>query len=947
MAVTGGLRMNDPTSDNVTEERDFDPVWYLQANPDVRALGLDPLEHFQRTGRREGRLGYPVRALDLEHMLWRGYHETALPDLNALLHEGAPRERAGAGWALARWAHDQGDLTAALAAIKVFHSVPPEHRVIRHAGPYLLAVQLALAAGQSDWALEVLADCAERFGEIGDVALARLLCDQDGGDDTVISAHLARLYAPDDLAPVAVGAGEGSRFDRLCVVTKESAGGDKIDPNQRDRVLPLVSVIVPVFNGASGLRQALAGLEAQDWQALEVLIVDDGSTDASAEIAEDFARRDPRFQLIRLDENQGAYPARNVGMARARGNFITVHDADDWSHPAKIAAQVQALIDDPDLVASVSHWLRAGSDLGMTLWRIENSWIYRNVSSLMIRADLRDRLGYWDRVRFNADTEYYYRIIAVFGAGAITEVHPGVPLSFGRTDPGSLTMQSASHFRTQFFGLRRDYMEAAHFWHDRAGQAEGLYLPQHPRVRPFHVPKAMDIGDPQGPRSDFDIISASSLFDAQWYRLSHLDVLRADVSAARHYLEGGAKENRDPGPLFSTGGYRLAQGLREDQVPLLHWEVTGAAAGAVPLPHFSGALADQVGIEYIPRVLIFAHQTARNLFGAERSLLDVVGRMAGRGLCPVVVLPALRNPEYLAQLRQIAFAVETLPQLWRHGQQQPQPETVEAIRGLIRKYQARQVHVNTLVLDAPLIAARAEGCESTVHVRELPDQDAALCRNLGLDPEVLRRQLLEQADRFAANSEPVARWLGCPERTVIRPNSVDELLFGLSYVPDAVLRVALISSNIAKKGVADFIEVARLVESSGQDVQFVLIGPPTSELHLLRPWPDNVKYAGYADTPVEAVGQVDLVLSLSHFAESFGRTVVEAMAAGRPVICYDRGAPPTLLQSGHTGFVVPADDPRGVADAVLALAAARGQLSAMSAAARAQARAIQDMAMLA
>lgn len=943
--------MTDLKGAETEDGENFDPVWYLQTYSDVRAAGIDPLVHFQTIGRREGRLGYPVRALDMDHMLWRGYQDAVLPVLRARLtqDDAAPHEeRAAAGWALARWEWDQGNLDAARTAIELFHSIPPAQRVIHHPGPYLLALQLALADGQGDAAAALLAGGIEQFGETGDFALAAMLCDRAAGaDDAAISAHLGRLYEAADLAPVALVSGKSSRFDRLCAIPTIDPEPELLDPDTGNEAQPLVSVIVPVFNGARGLGHALTGLAAQDWQALEVLIVDDGSTDNSAAIAEEFARRDPRFRLIRLDQNQGAYPARNVGMAAATGAFITVHDADDWSHPAKIASQVQALIDDPDLVASVSHWLRAGEDLEMTLWRLEASWIYRNVSSLMIRAGLRDTLGYWDRVRINADTEYYYRIIAVFGAAAITEVHPGVPLSFGRTDSRSLTMQSASHFRTQFYGLRRDYMEAAHFWHDRAGEAGGLYLPQHPRVRPFRVPKAMDIGDPKGPRSDFDIVSESAHFDGQWYRLGHLDVLRADLSAARHYLDGGAKENRDPGPLFSTGGYRLAQGLGPDTNPLLHWQASGAASGADPRPHFAGALAGQEGIGDASRVLVFAHQAARNLFGAERSLLDVVGRMVGRGLCPVMVLPALHNPEYLAQLRQITLAVETLPQLWRHGARVPCPETVAEIRGLIRKYKAQQVYVNTLVLDAPLIAARAEGCDSIVHVRELPDQDVALCRNLGMDPGPLRQELLGQADRFIANSAPVARWLDCPDRTVIRPNSVDEALFDLPYTPGLVLRIALISSNVTKKGVADFIEVARRLAGARQAVRFVLIGPPTPDLHMLRPWPDNVEYAGYSATPIEAMAQADVVMSLSHFAESFGRTVAEAMAAGRPVICYDRGAPPTLVQSGRTGFVVPADDPDGVVDAVLALIAARGQLTVMSVAARVRARAIQDMAMLA
>ena len=93
------------------------------------------------------------------------------------------------------------------------------------------------------------------------------------------------------------------------------------------------------------------------------------------------------------------------------------------------------------------------------------------------------------------------------------------------------------------------------------------------------------------------------------------------------------------------------------------------------------------------------------------------------------------------------------------------------------------------------------------------------------------------------------------------------------------------------------------------------------------------------------MAQVDVIASLSHFAESFGRTVVEAMAAGRPVVCYDRGAPPSLVIDGETGIVAPADCVASVADVVLALDVARRQLHRMSRTARQRARAIQEQAL--
>lgn len=878
-----------------------------------------------------------IHALELDRMLWRGFHDRVLPRLEALIDHGPPGERAVAGWAVARWQVAQLDYCRAHRAILAFHDCPQGTAIIADPGPTLLAVQICAACNDPDRADHILQDGIKRFGAIPDIALAKLVLARAGGaSDAKVSTILKQLHQETGLVSMSLARGEGEMFDRL-------QADPPPQPLESPQTLPLVSVIVPVFNAADVLATALHSLRAQSWPNLEILVVDDGSSDESLTIARIAEGSDQRIRVIAHGDNRGAYAARNSGFSEARGNFITVHDADDWSHPQKIELQARALMDDAALHATVSHWVRAGNGLEMTNWRVEKGWVYRNVSSLMLRASLRDDLGYWDRTRVNADTEYYYRILYIYGARAIGEVCPGVPLAFGRTLRASLTNQSATHLRTQFTGIRRDYMEAAHSWHAHATQAKDLYLAQHPAVRPFRAPAeiALDQGNPS--KSDFDLLATCNLMDEEWYLLANPDVMQSDLSAARHYLTAGAHENRDPGPLFSTGGYRRANALDAKENPLLHFLHEGRDQGPSPLPTFKGKVRGHSPGAH--NVMVFAHTSGETLFGAERSLLDVVKRLKNKGLCPIVVLPAVRNPAYLDNLLEISLAVETLPQVWRSALNPPLEDTIRAAQKLIRKYKPVEIHVNTLVLEAPLIAARAEGVPSVVYVRELPAEDRALCRSLGMGADMLRRHLLDQADRFIMPSQIVADWLNCPQRCTVRPNAVDEALFDLPFVPGPVLKVALISSNLAKKGIRDAVAAARLVANTGWPVHFLLIGPETPDLDQLFPLPPNVALRSYAATPAEAIMQADIVLSLSHFAESFGRTVVEAMAAGRPVICYDRGAPPSLVISGKTGFVVPADLPQGVADAVLALNAARLQLQRMSQAARTRAREIQDSAL--
>jgi hypothetical protein len=106
---------------------------------------------------------------------------------------------------------------------------------------------------------------------------------------------------------------------------------------------PLVTVVVPAFNAERTLADTLRSVLAQTYRNIEVLVVDDGSTDGTADVAESLAADDPRLSLIRK-ENGGCASARNLGIARAHGVFVAPIDADDLWHPTKIERQVSAAL---------------------------------------------------------------------------------------------------------------------------------------------------------------------------------------------------------------------------------------------------------------------------------------------------------------------------------------------------------------------------------------------------------------------------------------------------------------------------------------------------------------------------------------------------------------------------------------------------------------------------
>lgn len=114
---------------------------------------------------------------------------------------------------------------------------------------------------------------------------------------------------------------------------------------------PLVSVVIPVYNGARYLADAIRSVLAQDHRPIQVVVVDDGSTDDSADVAAAFA---PDVECHR-QPNQGAAAARNLGVTLAHGALLTFLDADDVWMPGKLRRQVDAMASHPHLDLVLGH----------------------------------------------------------------------------------------------------------------------------------------------------------------------------------------------------------------------------------------------------------------------------------------------------------------------------------------------------------------------------------------------------------------------------------------------------------------------------------------------------------------------------------------------------------------------------------------------------------------
>ena len=114
----------------------------------------------------------------------------------------------------------------------------------------------------------------------------------------------------------------------------------------------LISVVLPTYNVAQYLQQCLESIAAQTYQHIEVIIIIDGATDGSYEIAQDFCKQDARFSVY-WQENAGSGPARNAGLAHCQGDLVMFVDPDDWIEPELLEKLYNAQCEgNYDLVAS-------------------------------------------------------------------------------------------------------------------------------------------------------------------------------------------------------------------------------------------------------------------------------------------------------------------------------------------------------------------------------------------------------------------------------------------------------------------------------------------------------------------------------------------------------------------------------------------------------------------
>lgn len=442
----------------------------------------------------------PVKAASTElvaetyrRKLWGGFSERAHGELTRVANniDLNGRERGQAHYYLAQWQAVAGDYELAHWHMRERSRLHPAAVGTKRQGlveAYFLArlgrVNEASGLLESFYRNGSTDDASVRVGMVNTYTASSL---GDAGEAEVLRL-LGGIYEAHGLVGL-----EKCRQDKP--LTLDNLRGKTIEHEHFVLDGPKVSVILPAYNAAEHISTALRSLADQTWRNLEVIVVDDVSEDGTFEVAAEFASKDVRFTVLKSEANQGSYAARNLALTRATGDYITVHDSDDWSHPQKIEMQMKHIA--PCMDYNFSMWVRATPELFFTgTTRPESQFVLRNDSSALYSRDLIASLGGWDdRMRIAADVEFLWRAERLIAGSkrkyAKRKVLSDCPLAIGRFGDDSLTRKKATHVSTLWHGIRKEYRDAADWWHEEKmtgsltmGDVEFTvpYLPANQRV---------------------------------------------------------------------------------------------------------------------------------------------------------------------------------------------------------------------------------------------------------------------------------------------------------------------------------------------------------------------------------------------------------------------------------------------------------------------------------
>lgn len=272
-------------------------------------------------------------------MLNLGFEETGLAELKKQATAKNPARRLLASRELALFFMNQGTADAAnSAAIYIDYCLKNEMDDDHYRKAAIMKAECLRMRGEKTLSTAFFKKVEEQVGDFPDLILAKANIDKT---PEARVGWVNKIYDDCNLARICLKGEAEEPYTNLSTLP----GQPTLEPDSIGN--PLVTVIVPTYNAEHTLPVALRSLTEQSWKNLEILVVDDCSTDNTVQVVSQFSKQDSRIRLLQAKSNGGPYVARNLALLQAKGDFITTNDADDWSHAQKIEIQLNHLCASP------------------------------------------------------------------------------------------------------------------------------------------------------------------------------------------------------------------------------------------------------------------------------------------------------------------------------------------------------------------------------------------------------------------------------------------------------------------------------------------------------------------------------------------------------------------------------------------------------------------------
>lgn len=242
------------------------------------------------------------------------------------------------------------------------------------------------------------------------------------------------------------------------------------DPNK-------VSVIMTNYNCENLIERSIKSVLNQTYRNLELIIVDDNSSDNSLNVIKKIADSDGRIRVFKNLERRGTYWSKNSVIQKTSGSYITMIDSDDYDIPQKIEKQISYFKDQKIVCVTCSN------DRKVSEFSNETEKIVFGYPSMMFRYKVFEEIGFYDTVKFGADSEFYDRVLLKYGKKSIIFINEVLQISPRRSE-------GLTNIVPEGGMIRKEYVKNYQKWHNNTNQ---FYVDFPQKIRPFPINKESEV----------------------------------------------------------------------------------------------------------------------------------------------------------------------------------------------------------------------------------------------------------------------------------------------------------------------------------------------------------------------------------------------------------------------------------------------------------------------